>query len=108
MSSSRELRKFIVSARDLQERFKWNGQTSPGCLSVVLESMERTGEVTKLSDFYSVQQQSWLSWGAGMVKKPVTWALGSYLPAQEYEGEYVINSIAKVHNYYAHGYSKTQ
>lgn len=97
LSSSRKLRKFVVSARDLQERFRWNGQTSPGCLSVVLESMEKTGEITKLAEFYSVQQRSWLSWGANMVKKPVTWVLGSYLPAYAYEGEYVLNTIAKVH-----------
>lgn len=95
LSSSKELRKFVVSERGLQERFRWRGQTNAGCLSVVLESMEKTGQVTKLADFYTVEQ-SWLSWGASMVKKPVTWALKSYLQASKYEGEYVINCVAKV------------
>lgn len=98
LSSSRELRRFVVSARDLQERFRWNGQTRPGCLSVVLESMEKTGAITKLADFYSVQQ-SWMLWGANLVKKPVSWALKSYLPVYVYEGEYVINCVAKVCKY---------
>lgn len=99
LSSSKELCKVIVSVRDLQERFRWNGETSPGCLSLVLQSMEKTGEVTKLVDFYSVEQ-SWLSWGVDIVKKPVTWALKPYLPAYKYEGEYVVNSVAKVTSYY--------
>ena len=95
LSSSKELRRVSVSLRDLQERFRWNGQTSPGCLAVVLENMERTGEVMKVADFYSVEQ-SWLSWGVNVVKKPVAWALKSYLPAAKYEGEYVVNGVIKV------------
>jgi hypothetical protein len=91
LSSSKELCKFVVSIRDLQERFRWNGKTSPGCLSVVLESMERTGQVTKLTDFYAVEQ-SWYSWGVGVVKK----GLKSYFQDPKYEGEYVVNCVAKV------------
>lgn len=95
LSSSKELHKPIASVRDLQERFRWNGHTSPGCLNQILEGMERVGEVVKMSDFYSVEQ-SWLSWGANVVKKPVVWALKPYLPAYMYDGDYVINSVATV------------
>lgn len=95
LSSSKELRKPTASVRDLQERFRWNGQSSPGCLNPVLEGMERVGAVMKMSDFYSVEQ-SWLSWGANVVKKPLVWALKSYLPASKYEGDYVVNSVAMV------------
>lgn len=96
LSSSKELRKIVVSVRDLQERFRWNGQTSPGCISEVLGSMEKTGQITKLADFYTAEQ-SWLSWGANMVK---TWALPYF--QDKYEGQYVINCVAKVntHNLY--------
>lgn len=95
LSSSRELCKPVASARDLQERFRWNGQTGPGCLAVVLECMERRGDVTKMQDLYSVKQ-SWLSWGVDAVKKPMVWALKSYLPASKYEGDYIVNCVVKV------------
>lgn len=95
LSSSKELLKPFASVRDLQERFRWNGQSTPGCLNTVLEGMERTGEATKMPDFYQAEQ-SWLSWGANVVKKPVAWALKSYLPTSKYEGDYVINNVARV------------
>lgn len=95
LSSSKELHKAMFCVGDLRERFQWKGQTSPSCLPVVLESMEKTGHITKLSAFYNVQQD-WLTWGVNIVKKPITWALNTYLPASKYEGEYVISSVAKV------------
>ena len=95
LSSSRELRSALVTEKELHKRFMWNGQICPGCLSMVLECMERKGDIMKLSDFQSMKQ-SWLSWGVGIVKKPISWALKSYLPASNYEGEYVIIYIIKV------------
>ncbi len=95
LSSSRELRTAIVTNNTLQRRFKWNGTISPGCLDVVLEGMERIGDVKKLSDFYS-SNQSWLSWGVGVVKRPVSWALSAYITDSKYDGEYVISTIASV------------
>lgn len=95
-SSSRELREPVTSVRVLKERFTWNGRTIPGCLVEVLEGMERNGDAMKVSDFYNADR-GWLSWGADvLVKRPISWALKSYLPASTYEGEYVINSVAKV------------
>ena len=59
--------------------------------------MERMGEVVRASEFYRPTEQSWLSWGANVVKRPVVWALKSYLPSSGgYEGEYILNSVAKV------------
>ena len=96
LSSSRELCEAITSVRNLKERFTWNGRIVPGCLTEVLEGMERSGDAMKVSEFYNVDK-SWLSWGADvLVKRPVSWALKSYLPASTYEGEYVINCVAKV------------
>ena len=97
LSSSKELRKAVFCVGDLRERFQWKGQTSPSCLPVVLESMEKTGHITKLSDFYNAQQD-WLTWGANIVKKPISWALSTYLPAPKYEGEYIIGNMVKVRN----------
>ena len=96
ISSSKELRETITSVRVLKERFSWHGRTIPGCLTEVLEGMERNGDAMKLFDFYNVDQ-SWLSWGADVfVKRPISWALKSYRTATMYEGEYVINCVAKV------------
>ena len=99
LSSSKELHEAITSVRVLKERFCWKGRTIPGCLPEVLEGMERSGDAMKVTDFYRVNQ-SWLSWGADVfVKRPVSWALKSYLPASTYEGEYVINCVAKVFSF---------
>lgn len=96
LSSSREMHSLVISEKDLQERFQWNGKTCPKCLGMVLEEMERTGHLMKLSDFYNLDQSSWVWWGVGMLKKPVSWVVKSYLPAVKYEGEYVIKSLAEV------------
>lgn len=98
LSSSRELHSAIVTAKDIEERLKWNEQIRPSCIDAVLEGMERRGDAVKLSDFYSqtTVTQGWLSWSASVVKRPLSWAMKTYLPASKYEGGYVLSSIARV------------
>ena len=95
--SSRELNTLVITEAALQERLKWNGHTSPKCLGMVLEEMERTGQLVKLADFHRSSQESWLSWGVGLVKKPVSWAVGSYFSGStKYTGGYVIKAMSEV------------
>ena len=96
LSSSRELHCGVATESDLMERFRWEGTTCPACLSLVLEGMERKGDVTKLEEFFGSGQGSWLSWGASMMKKSISWALRSYLPGSKYEGAYVVGCVVKV------------
>ena len=96
MSSSRELQSLVVSEKDLLERFKWNGHTSPKCLDLVLEEMERLGHLMKVSDF-SKGAEGWMWWSVGMLHRPVSWAVKSYLlPVAKYKGDYVIKSLVEV------------
>lgn len=96
LSSSRELCSPVISEKDLQERFKWNGQNPPKCLGLVLEEMERIGHLVKLSDFYATDQSSWMWWSVGVLKKPVSWAMRSYLAVKKYEGGYIIKPLVEV------------
>ena len=96
LSSSRELCSLVVSEKVLQERFKWNDQHYPMCLGLVLEEMEGIGHLVKLTDFYNTDQSSWMWWSVGMLKKPVSWAVKSYLPVTKYKGEYIIKPLAEV------------
>ena len=103
-SSSRELRRPVFTERELLTRLKWN-QVSPSCLSFVIESMERAGEITRVSEIrQSVDQGSsavgWLSWGVGVIRKPVSWAMKNYLPSStgtNVDEEYVVVSAVKVY-----------
>ena len=101
-SSSQELQRPVFTERELQARFKWNDFTSPNCLSSVISSMESTGEIIKMSEIrQSVDQNvGWVSWGVGMIKKPVSWALKSYLSpsasTNNIDEEYVVLSAIKV------------
>ena len=100
-SSSQELQRPIFTERELQTRFKWNQFTSPSCLSSVISSMESTGEVVKMAEIrQSVQQNvGWVSWGVGMIKKPMSWALRNYLSSSasaNVDEEYVVVSAIKV------------
>jgi len=98
LSSSKELQTPVVSEADLQERFKWNGHMTPKCLDVVLAEMDRAGQVVKVSEFCSeYNKESWFSWGVGMLKKPVTWSVGSYFSgSSKYTGGYVLKKMAEV------------
>ncbi len=98
LSSSKELRTLIITEADLQERFKWNGHKSPKCLDKTLEEMERTGQLAKVDEFCGAgNQEGWVSWGVGLFKKPVSWAVGSYFSgSSKYTGGYVIKSMAEV------------
>ena len=101
-SSSQELKKPVFTERELQARFKWNQFTSPGCLSSVISSMESAGEVIKMTEIrQSVQQNvGWVSWGVGMIKKPMSWALKNYLSSPagaNMDEEYVVVSAIKVY-----------
>ena len=99
LSSSGELHTPIISEADLQERFKWNGHTTPRCLDKVLVEMERVGQVVKVDEYCSeyCRQDSWISWGVGMLKKPLSWAVGSYISgSNKYTGGYVVKKMAEV------------
>ena len=78
------------------ERFKWKG-TVPGCLTAVLQVMEKEASIKKLSEFEAAQSSDWLQWGLGVVTKPLTWAWQSYFSARKYDGVYVITSLVKVY-----------
>lgn len=100
-SSSQELQRPIFTEKELQARFKWNQFTSPSCLSSVISSMESAGEVIKMAEIRQSMQQNvgWVSWGVGIIKKPVSWALRNYLssPASaNVDEEYVVVSAIKV------------
>ena len=105
-SSSRELKRPTFTERELRDRFKWNRSTSPSCLSSVIESMERAGEITRMSEIrQSVKQRQqgaggatgWVSWGVGMIARPVNWALKNYLSSGAgVDEEYVVLSTVKV------------
>lgn len=101
-SSSQELQKPVFTERELQTRFKWNQFTSPSCLSSVISSMERVGEVIKMAEIrQSVQRDvGWVSWSLGMIKKPVSWALTNYVSSSpsstNLDEEYVVTSAIKV------------
>ena len=61
--------------------------------------MERNRQLRKFSeDEVDSGGQGWLSWGAGMVAKPVAWAWRSYVQQQPqvYQGTYVITTVVKV------------
>ncbi len=97
LSSSKELKKPSFTEEELKTRFKWNGSLSPSCLGPVIESMERSGVITKQRDFTKSSDAGWLLWGLKMVvAKPVGWALSSYLPGDRYTGSYIITSLVKV------------
>jgi hypothetical protein len=100
-SSSQELQRPIFTEKELQARFKWNQFTTPSCLSSVIISMESAGEIMKMAEIHqSIRQDvGWVSWGVGMIKKPVGWALRNYLssPASaDADEEYVVVSAIKV------------
>lgn len=100
-TSSQELRRPLFTERELQARFKWNEVTSPSCLSHVISSMERIREVTKMSEIRQAVQQErvgWVSWGVGMIGKPVSWAVKNYLSsgAVNVDEEYVVVATVKV------------
>ena len=80
---------------------RWNG-TAPGCLGPVLEAMEHSGEVRKMSE-WSLEGGGggWVSWGIGMLGQPLSWAWNNYVsPKKEvtksYTGEYILLAPVKV------------
>lgn len=102
-TSSRELQRPMFTEIELQARFKWNKEnqiTSPSCLSAVICSMESAGEITRMSEIrQSVRRENigWVSWGVGMISKPVSWALKNYLSSQSnVDEEYVVLATVKV------------
>lgn len=67
----------------------------------MISSMEIVGEVTKMSEIQQFVQQEnvgWVSWGVGMIRKPVSWAVKNYLSsgAVNVDEEYVVVATVKV------------
>ena len=95
ISSSKELKKLVFSERELCERFRWRG-TAPKCLRAVIDCMECSGEVRKLSSYETVNS-GWLRWGLLMVTRPISWAWRWYWgTSQTVEEKYVLVAVVKV------------
>ena len=80
---------------------RWKG-IAPGCLGPVLEAMEHSGEVRKMSE-WSLEGGGggWVSWGIGMLGQPLSWAWNNYVsPKKEvtksYTGDYILLAPVKV------------
>ena len=98
-SSSRELRRPVFTEQELQVRFKWDKMSSPSCLSFVIGSMERAGEIMKMTELrQSAESVGWVSWGVGIIAMPVSWAMKSYLSStsNSVDEEYVVIATVKV------------
>lgn len=92
-SSCRDLSRWSFTERELTDRLSWNGM-QPKNLSVVISTLERAGEVQRLSSF---QPKSWMEWGRGLITHPLSWAWQKYVAAApESEEVYVIVSLIKV------------
>ena len=98
LSSSKDLGKVTFTVRELEERFRWR-ESVPGCLSVILECMDRCGEVRRLSSYSAGRTKGWLEWGAAALSAPVAWAWTRYVSGQPDQGKnerFIITNMVKV------------
>ena len=100
LKTNTELKRPVFTERELADLFKWNG-TPPSCLPLVLQAMEKNGEIRRFSEeaVDSGGDQGWLGWGAGVLAKPVAWAWNSYYGPPQYEGKYIMLAAVKVSSY---------
>ena len=97
LGSSKDLGKATFTIKELEERFRWRG-SQPRCLPVILECMDRCGEVRRLSSYSSEPTKGWLAWGAQAISAPVKWAWTRYVgPTDERKNErFIITDMIKV------------
>lgn len=92
-SSNQELRRWVFTERDLVDRFKYKGSEAR-CLKVVLECLERAGDVRRLSSYRGETGGGWVWWGVGVLASPVLWAWKRYVSNKE--EEFTLVDVAKV------------
>ena len=89
-TSSKELRRWVFTERDLINRFKYKG-SEPKCLKAVLECLEKAGEARNLSSY---REGGWVNWGIKVLTSPMLWAWKRYVSAKE--EEFILVDVVKV------------
>ena len=94
-SSCRELCQWVFTERELLERFSWRGLL-PKCLSVVISSLEKSGELRRVSE-YRTEEMGWAEWGMKLLYRPVSWAWQKYVSTSGTSDEaYTLVELLKV------------
>ncbi|XP_055334678.1 charged multivesicular body protein 7-like [Paramacrobiotus metropolitanus] len=74
------------TASDVREKLQRKGRRPQG-IAKVLEEMHREKRFVTLDEFFSTAQDSWVSWGFEMAKKPLWWSAGMVLGYKSVDAE---------------------
>ncbi|XP_068166755.1 charged multivesicular body protein 7 [Antennarius striatus] len=96
VDSCRQRGSVFVSLRELNGTFR-RKERSPLGLATVLQSMSGCGKIQRVSEFSASADCGWLSWGVGLLVKPLKWSFSALLGSSRVplEESFVVIEVVK-------------